>query len=91
MLEYFSSATQIGMTATPKVKEGANNLDYFNEPLYTYSLKQGIEDGFLAPYRVTNSFLNIDLEGWTPEEDELDIKVISLKLVFITGKHLDVS
>lgn len=46
VLEYFSSATQIGMTATPKVKEGANNLDYFNEPLYTYSLKQGIEDGF---------------------------------------------
>ena len=78
ILEYFSSATQIGMTATPKVKEGANNLDYFNEgeykePLYTYSLKQGIEDGFLAPYRVTNSFLNVDLEGWSPEEDERDI------------------
>ena len=77
ILEYFS-ATQIGMTATPKVKEGANNLDYFNEgeykePLYTYSLKQGIEDGFLAPYRVTNSFLNVDLEGWSPEEDERDI------------------
>ena len=78
ILEYFSSATQIGMTATPKVKEGANNLDYFNEgeykePLYTYSLKQGIKDGFLAPYRVTNSFLNVDLEGWSPEEDERDI------------------
>lgn len=73
ILEYFKSATQIGMTATPKVKDGANNLDYFNEPLYTYSLKQGIEDGFLAPYRVTNSFINVDLEGWCPEEDETDI------------------
>ncbi len=73
ILEYFSSATQIGMTATPKVKNGANNLDYFNEPLYTYSLKQGIEDGFLAPYRVTNSFINVDLEGWAPREGERDI------------------
>ena len=73
ILEYFKSATQIGMTATPKVKDGANNLDYFNEPLYIYSLKQGIEDGFLAPYRVTNSFINVDLEGWSPEEDETDI------------------
>lgn len=73
ILEYFKSATQIGMTATPKVKDGANNLDYFNEPLYTYTLKQGIEDGFLAPYRVTNSFINVDLEGWSPEEDETDI------------------
>ena len=73
ILEYFSSATQVGMTATPKVKDGANNLDYFNKPLYTYSLKQGIEDGFLAPYRVTNSYINVDLEGWCPEEDECDI------------------
>lgn len=73
ILEYFSTATQIGMTATPKVKNGANNLDYFNDPLYTYSLKQGIEDGFLAPYRVTNSFINVDLEGWSPREGERDI------------------
>lgn len=73
ILEYFSPATQIGMTATPKVKDGANNLDYFGKPLYTYSLKQGIEDGFLAPYRVTNTFINVDLEGWSPEEDETDI------------------
>lgn len=73
ILEYFTGATQIGMTATPKVKNGANNLDYFGNPLYTYSLKQGIEDGFLAPYRVTNSFINIDLVGWEPEDDERDI------------------
>lgn len=73
VLEYFSSATQIGMTATPKAEEGANNLDYFGEPIYTYSLLQGIQDGFLAPYRVTNSFISIDLQGFTPEEDEKDL------------------
>jgi len=73
ILEYFSSATQIGMTATPKAVDGANNLEYFGEPIYTYSLKQGIEDGFLAPYRVTNSFINVDLQGWTPEDGEQDI------------------
>ncbi len=73
ILEYFSSATQIGLTATPKAEEGANNLEYFGKPVYTYSLKQGIEDGFLAPYRVTNSFINVDLVGWEPEEDEHDI------------------
>ena len=73
VLEYFDSATQIGLTATPKAAEGANNLDYFGEPVYTYSLLKGIQDGFLAPYRVTNCFINLDLQGYTPEEDELDI------------------
>lgn len=73
ILEYFSSATQLGLTATPKAEEGANNLEYFGKPIYTYSLKQGIEDGFLAPYRVTNSYINVDLVGWEPEEDEHDI------------------
>lgn len=73
VLEYFESATQIGMTATPKAVDGANNLDYFGEPIYTYSLLQGINDGFLAPYRVTSSFIDIDLSGYTPEEDEIDI------------------
>lgn len=73
VLEYFSSATQIGMTATPKVETGANNLDYFGEPVYTYSLLQGINDGFLAPYRVTADFINVDLQGWTPENGELDL------------------
>lgn len=73
VLEYFKSSTQIGLTATPKAVEGANNLDYFGEPVYTYSLLQGINDGFLAPYRVTASFINIDLEGWTPEEGEHDL------------------
>ena len=73
VLEYFDTATQIGMTATPKAEEGANNLDYFGEPVYTYSLLQGINDGFLAPYRVTADFINIDLQGWTPEEGEHDL------------------
>lgn len=73
VLEYFSSATQIGMTATPKAEEGANNLDYFGEPIYIYSLLQGIQDGFLAPYRVTNSFISIDLQGYTPDNDEKDL------------------
>ena len=73
VLEYFNTATQIGMTATPKSETGANNLDYFGEPIYTYSLLQGIQDGFLAPYRVTNSFISIDLQGFVPEEDEKDL------------------
>lgn len=73
VLEYFKTATQIGMTATPRAEAGADNLSYFGEPVYTYSLSQGINDGFLAPYRVTASFLNVDLEGWTPEEGELDL------------------
>ena len=82
VLEYFKSATQIGMTATPKAETGANNLDYFGKPIYTYSLLQGIQDGFLAPYRVTNSYIDLDLQGFTPEEDEKDIfkKVIEQKL-----------
>ena len=73
VLEYFNSATQIGMTATPKAETGANNLDYFGEPIFTYSLLQGIQDGFLAPYRVTNSYISIDLQGFKPEDDEKDL------------------
>lgn len=73
VLEYFSGATQIGMTATPKAENGANNLDYFGEPIYTYSLLQGINDGFLAPYRVTNCFIDLDLKGYAPAKDELDV------------------
>jgi type I restriction enzyme, R subunit len=82
VLEYFSSATQIGMTATPKADKEANNLDYFGEPIYTYSLLQGIQDGFLAPYRVTNSYISIDLQGFYPEPGEKDLwnRVIEPKL-----------
>ena len=71
VLQYFNSATHIGLTATPKDAEGASNIDYFGEPIYTYSLKQGIEDGFLAPYTVTRSLINIDLTGFEPKPDDL--------------------
>ncbi|MBO4250968.1 MAG: DEAD/DEAH box helicase family protein [Paludibacteraceae bacterium] len=74
VLEYFSSATQIGLTATPKRKEDADNFDYFNEPIYTYSLKQGIEDGFLAPYRVSRVHLDVDVNGYVVKLGEKDTK-----------------
>lgn len=72
ILEYFSSATQIGMTATPKETKYVSNLHYFGEPLFTYSLKQGIEDGFLAPFKVINITTNIS-EGWRPKKGQLDV------------------
>lgn len=72
VLEYFSSATQIGMTATPKESETVSNIDYFGDPVYTYSLKQGIEDGFLAPFKVINVTLNIG-DGWRPVKGQCDI------------------
>jgi type I restriction enzyme, R subunit len=72
ILNYFKSATQIGLTATPRETNAVSNIEYFQEPIYTYSLKQGIDDGFLAPYRVVRIGLNIDLEGWRPEEGKLD-------------------
>ena len=72
VLEYFSSATQIGMTATPKESEKVSNIDYFGEPVYTYSLKQGIEDGFLAPFKVINITTNIG-DGWRPHKGQADI------------------
>lgn len=71
-LEYFSSATQIGMTATPKESEKVSNIDYFGEPVYIYSLKQGIEDGFLAPFKVINITTNIG-DGWRPYHGQTDI------------------
>lgn len=72
ILEYFSSATQIGMTATPKETSYVSNIDYFGEPVYIYSLKQGIEDGFLAPYKVVRIDLDKDLSGWRPEKGKTD-------------------
>jgi type I restriction enzyme, R subunit len=66
ILTYFSSATQIGLTATPKETDDISTTEYFNEPIYTYSLKQGIDDGFLAPYRVIRITLDVDAEGWRP-------------------------
>lgn len=71
ILEYFSSATQIGMTATPKETKYISNIDYFGDPIYTYSLREGIEDGFLAPFKVINVRTNIG-EGWRPYKGQRD-------------------
>lgn len=73
ILEYFSSATQIGMTATPKETKNVSNITYFGDSIYTYSLKQGIDDGFLAPYKVVRVGLNKDLEGFRPTSGQRDI------------------
>ena len=72
ILEYFSNATQIGMTATPKETKYVSNLSYFGEPVYTYSLKEGIEDGFLAPFKVINVTTDIS-DGWRPRKGQRDI------------------
>ena len=72
ILEYFSAATQIGLTATPKETKEVSNIDYFGEPIYTYSLRQGIEDGFLAPYKVVRIDLDRDLAGWRPDKGMVD-------------------
>ena len=73
-MKHFDKAIQIGMTATPKCVPGADNEEYFKEIVFEYSLKQGIADGFLAPFRVTKSFINYDLSGYHPEADEVDLK-----------------
>lgn len=72
ILEYFTSATQIGLTATPKETDEVSNTDYFGDPVYTYSLKEGIEDGFLAPYKVVRVDLDVDLQGWRPTKNQVD-------------------
>ena len=68
ILDYFKGATHIGLTATPKETKEVSSTEYFGDPLYTYSLKQGIDDGFLAPYKVIKVTLDIDAEGWRPPE-----------------------
>ena len=72
VLDYFSSATQLGLTATPKETKEVSNIEYFGEPIYTYSLKQGIEDGFLAPYKVIRPIINIDLDGLKLPQGTID-------------------
>jgi type I restriction enzyme, R subunit len=72
ILNYFKNATHIGLTATPRETDEVSNIEYFGDPTYTYSLKQGIEDGFLAPYRVVRVGINVDLEGWRPERGKID-------------------
>jgi len=72
ILNYFDSATHLGLTATPKETTVVSNTHYFGEPIYTYSLKQGIEDGFLAPYKIVKVTLDVDAEGWRPPKGFLD-------------------
>lgn len=72
ILTYFNNATHIGLTATPKETKEVSNIEYFGDPIYTYSLKQGIDDGFLAPYRVIRVGLNVDYEGWRPVVGKVD-------------------
>ncbi len=72
ILDYFNSATHIGLTATPKETATISSTEYFGEPIYTYSLRQGIQDGFLAPYKVMRVGLNVDLEGYRPEAGKTD-------------------
>ncbi len=72
ILKYFNKATHIGLTATPKETNEVSNIEYFGDPIYTYSLKQGVEDGFLAPYRVVRVGINVDLEGWRPDDGKTD-------------------
>ncbi|KGJ93611.1 EcoAI/FtnUII family type I restriction enzme subunit R [Colwellia psychrerythraea] len=72
ILEYFASATQIGLTATPKETDEVSNIDYFGEPVYTYSLKEGIEDGFLSPYKVIRVDIDLDMQGWRPTKGQTD-------------------
>jgi type I restriction enzyme, R subunit len=72
ILEYFSTATQIGLTATPKETKYVSNINYFGDPVYSYSLKEGIRDGFLAPYKVVKVHIDRDVEGYRPEKGALD-------------------
>lgn len=72
ILTYFKNATHVGLTATPKETKETSNIEYFGEPVYTYSLKQGIDDGFLAPYKVIRIALNVDAEGYRPEQGKTD-------------------
>jgi len=72
ILDYFSSASKIGMTATPKETKEISNIDYFGEPIYTYSLKEGIEDGYLAPYKVVRYAIDTDVYGYRPEVGKTD-------------------
>lgn len=72
ILDYFSTATQVGLTATPKETHEVSSTDYFGDPVYIYSLKEGIEDGFLAPYKVVRVDIDVDLQGWRPTKGQTD-------------------
>lgn len=88
ILEYFQSATQIGMTATPKETKYISNINYFGDPVYTYSLKEGVEDGFLAPFKVINITTDIG-EGWRPQRGQRDINGIEIPDRIYTNSDYD--
>ena len=88
ILDYFKSATQIGMTATPKETKYISNLSYFGEPVYTYSLKEGIEDGFLAPFKVINITTDIG-DGWRPQKGQRDINGVEILDRIYTNSDYD--
>lgn len=89
ILKYFNKATHVGLTATPKETKEVSNSEYFGDPVYTYSLKQGIDDGFLAPYRVIRVNLNIDAEGWRPEQGKTDVEGNEVKDRVYNRKDFD--
>lgn len=89
ILDYFGSAIQIGMTATPKSDANVNTFEYFGNPIYTYSLKQGIEDGFLAPYKVVRVSLDRDIEGYRPSKGETDKFGQEIEDRIYTGSDFD--
>jgi len=88
ILEYFKSATQIGMTATPKETKYISNINYFGDPVYTYSLKEGVEDGFLAPFKVINVTTDIG-DGWRPQKGQLDINGVEIPDRIYTNSDYD--
>lgn len=89
ILTYFNAATQIGLTATPKETKYVSNIEYFGEPLYTYSLKQGIRDGFLAPYKVIRVHLDLDVEGYRPKAGEVDDRGVEIEDRLYNQKDFD--
>lgn len=88
ILEYFKSATQIGMTATPKETKYISNINYFGDPIYSYSLKEGVEDGFLAPFKVINITTDIG-DGWRPQRGQLDVNGVEIPDRIYTNSDYD--
>lgn len=89
ILTYFNKATHIGLTATPRETKETSNTEYFGEPVYTYSLKQGIDDGFLAPYKVIRIALNIDAEGYRPQQGKTDKEGVEIEDRIYNRKDFD--
>lgn len=89
ILTYFNKATHIGLTATPRETKETSNTEYFGEPVYTYSLKQGIDDGFLAPYKVIRVGLNVDSEGYRPQQGKTDKDGVEIEDRIYNRKDFD--